>query len=92
MLEAVLDYIDLHSAKTDMLAAAWMTNRAVEYHDEEDIARDFRPWAWRSLWWVLSGAEPGVYQRQRHMPGRWFSTTAECFWSTRACWSATGCY
>jgi hypothetical protein len=22
---------------------------------------------------------PGVYQRQRHMPGRWFSTTAGCF-------------
>jgi hypothetical protein len=22
---------------------------------------------------------PGVYRRQRHMPGRWFSTTAGCF-------------
>lgn len=22
---------------------------------------------------------PGVYQRQRHMPGRWFSTTMGCF-------------
>ena len=22
---------------------------------------------------------PGVYQRQRHMPGHWFSTTAGCF-------------
>jgi predicted nuclease of predicted toxin-antitoxin system len=36
MLEAVLDYIGLHSAKADMLAAAWMTNRVVEYNDEDD--------------------------------------------------------
>ncbi|HYM54499.1 MAG TPA: DUF5615 family PIN-like protein [Solirubrobacteraceae bacterium] len=36
MLEAVLDYIDLYSAKTEVPAAAWMTNRVVEYHDEDD--------------------------------------------------------
>lgn len=36
MLEAVLDHIDLHSAKADMPPAAWMTNRVVEYHDEDD--------------------------------------------------------
>jgi predicted nuclease of predicted toxin-antitoxin system len=36
MLEAVLDHIDLHSAKAGMPAAAWMTNRVVEYHDEDD--------------------------------------------------------
>jgi hypothetical protein len=36
MLEAVLDYIDLHSAKADVPPAAWMTNRVVEYHDEDD--------------------------------------------------------
>lgn len=36
MLEAVLDYIGLHSAKADMLAAAWMTNRVVEYNDKDD--------------------------------------------------------
>jgi len=35
-LEAVLDYIDLHSAKADVPAAIWMTNRVVEYHDEDD--------------------------------------------------------
>lgn len=37
MLEAVLDHIDLHSAKADVLAAAFMTNRVVEYHDEDDM-------------------------------------------------------
>lgn len=36
MLEAVLDYIDLHSAKAGTPAAAWMTNRVVEYHDKDD--------------------------------------------------------
>jgi hypothetical protein len=36
MLEAVLDHIDLHSAKAGMPAAAWMTNRVIEYHDEDD--------------------------------------------------------
>lgn len=36
MLEAVLDYIDLHSAKAGTAAAAWMTNRVVEYHDQDD--------------------------------------------------------
>jgi predicted nuclease of predicted toxin-antitoxin system len=36
MLEAVLDYIDHHSAKADMPAATWMTNRVVEYHDADD--------------------------------------------------------
>ena len=36
MLEAILDHIELHSAKAGMLAAAWMTNRVVEYHDEDD--------------------------------------------------------
>jgi predicted nuclease of predicted toxin-antitoxin system len=36
MLEAVLDHIELHSAKADMPPAAWMTNRMVEYHDQDD--------------------------------------------------------
>lgn len=36
MLEAVVDYIDLHSAKARTTAAIWMTNRVVEYHDESD--------------------------------------------------------
>jgi hypothetical protein len=36
MLEAALDYIDQHSAKAGTPAAAWMTNRVVEYHDEDD--------------------------------------------------------
>jgi len=36
MLEAVLDHIDRHSAKAGMPPAAWMTNRVVEYHDEDD--------------------------------------------------------
>jgi hypothetical protein len=36
MLEAVIDYIDLHSATAEMPAAAWMTNRIVEYHDQDD--------------------------------------------------------
>jgi predicted nuclease of predicted toxin-antitoxin system len=36
ILEAVLDYIDLHAAEADLSAAAWMTNRVVEYHDEDD--------------------------------------------------------
>jgi hypothetical protein len=36
MLEAVLDHIDLHSAKAGMPPAAWMINRVVEYHDEDD--------------------------------------------------------
>jgi predicted nuclease of predicted toxin-antitoxin system len=36
MLEVVLDYIELHSAKAGMPVAAWMTNRVVEYHDEDD--------------------------------------------------------
>jgi hypothetical protein len=36
MLEAVLDYIELHSAEAGTPAAAWMTNRVVEYHDEDD--------------------------------------------------------
>jgi predicted nuclease of predicted toxin-antitoxin system len=35
-LEAVLDYIDIHSAKANMPVATWMTNRVVEYHDEDD--------------------------------------------------------
>ncbi len=36
MLEAVLDRIELHSAKDGVPPAAWMTNRVVEYHDEDD--------------------------------------------------------
>lgn len=36
MLEVVLDYIDLHSAKAGTPPVAWMTNRVVEYHDEDD--------------------------------------------------------
>jgi predicted nuclease of predicted toxin-antitoxin system len=36
MLEAVLDHIDLQSSKAGMPAAPWMTNRVVEYHDEDD--------------------------------------------------------
>jgi predicted nuclease of predicted toxin-antitoxin system len=36
MLEAVLDHIDLHSSKASLPAAAWMTNRVVEYHGEDD--------------------------------------------------------
>jgi predicted nuclease of predicted toxin-antitoxin system len=36
MLEAVLDYIDLHIAKAGISTAAWMTNRVVEYHNEDD--------------------------------------------------------
>lgn len=40
MLEAVLDRIGLTSAKADMLAAAWMTNRVVEYNDEDDTVSE----------------------------------------------------
>jgi len=36
MLEAVLDHIDLHTAKDGTPTAIWMTNRVVEYHDEDD--------------------------------------------------------
>ncbi len=36
MLEAVLDHIDMHSSNLGMPAVAWMTNRVVEYHDEDD--------------------------------------------------------
>jgi predicted nuclease of predicted toxin-antitoxin system len=36
MLEAVLDYIDLRCGEAAMPPAAWMTNRVVEYHDEDD--------------------------------------------------------
>jgi hypothetical protein len=36
MLEAVLDYIEMHSREAGISAAAWMTNRVVEYHDEDD--------------------------------------------------------
>ena len=36
MLEAVLDYIESHSQQANTSAAAWMTNRVVEYHDEDD--------------------------------------------------------
>jgi uncharacterized protein DUF5615 len=36
MLQAVLDHIDLHSSKAGLPAEAWMTNRVVEYHDEDD--------------------------------------------------------
>lgn len=46
-------------------------------------------WGGRSRWLgrslagsfeaVRAGAHPGLYRRQRHMPGRWFSTTAERF-------------
>ena len=43
MLEAVLDHIELHSAKADMPPAAWMTNRAVEYHEDDTISADEWP-------------------------------------------------
>ncbi len=44
MLDAVLDHIELHSSKAGMPAADWMTNRVVEYHDEDDtISADERP-------------------------------------------------
>jgi predicted nuclease of predicted toxin-antitoxin system len=36
MLEAVLDHIELHSSKAGMPPGTWMTNRVVEYHDEDD--------------------------------------------------------
>ncbi len=36
MLEAVLDHIELHSAKAGTPPGTWMTNRVVEYHDEDD--------------------------------------------------------
>lgn len=36
MLEAVLDYIDLRCREAGTPPAAWMTNRVVEYHDEDD--------------------------------------------------------
>jgi len=36
MLETVLDYIELHSAQAGMPAAAWMTNRVVEYCDRDN--------------------------------------------------------
>lgn len=36
MLEAVLDYIELHSSKAGMSPVVWMTNRVVEYDDQED--------------------------------------------------------
>jgi Domain of unknown function (DUF5615) len=36
MLEAVLDYIDLHSAKAGTPPAAWMANCVVECHHEDD--------------------------------------------------------
>ena len=36
MLEAVLDCIDLRCREIGMPPAAWMTNRVVEYHDEDD--------------------------------------------------------
>jgi hypothetical protein len=38
MLEAVLDYIELRSRQDGMAAAAWMTNRVVEYNDDDVIA------------------------------------------------------
>jgi predicted nuclease of predicted toxin-antitoxin system len=38
MLEVVLNYIELHSAKADMPPAAWMTNRVVEYHEDDTIS------------------------------------------------------
>lgn len=37
MLEAVLEYIDLHCREAGRLPATWMTNRVVEYHDQDDI-------------------------------------------------------
>ena len=36
MLAAILDYIELHSSQVGMPPGAWMTNRVVEYHDEDD--------------------------------------------------------
>jgi predicted nuclease of predicted toxin-antitoxin system len=36
MLEAVLDCIDRHSVEAKLPAAAWMTNRIVEYDDDDD--------------------------------------------------------
>jgi Domain of unknown function (DUF5615) len=38
MLDAVLDHIDLHSSKADMSPEAWMTNRVVEYHEDDTIS------------------------------------------------------
>lgn len=35
MLEAILDHIELHSSKAGIPPAAWMTNRVVEYHDDD---------------------------------------------------------
>ena len=43
MLEAVLDHIDLHSSKVNMLSEAWMTNRVVEYHEDDTISADEWP-------------------------------------------------
>ncbi|MGO9903914.1 MAG: DUF5615 family PIN-like protein [Solirubrobacteraceae bacterium] len=36
MLEAVLDYIDQRYREAGVPPAAWMTNRVVEYHDDDD--------------------------------------------------------
>jgi len=35
-LDAVLDHIELHSAEAGLPPGAWMTNRVVECHDEDD--------------------------------------------------------
>jgi predicted nuclease of predicted toxin-antitoxin system len=43
MLDAVLDHIDLHSSKADMPPEAWMTNRVVEYHEDDTISADEWP-------------------------------------------------
>jgi predicted nuclease of predicted toxin-antitoxin system len=40
MLEGVLDYIDRGSANAGLPPAAWMVNRIVEYHDEDDSISD----------------------------------------------------
>ena len=45
MLDAVLDHIDLHSSKADMPPEAWMTNRVVEYHEDDTISADEWPLA-----------------------------------------------
>lgn len=37
-LDAVLDYVELHSQQTKTPAAVWMTNRVVEYHDDDTIS------------------------------------------------------
>jgi hypothetical protein len=38
MLEAVLDYIALHSTEAGTPAEVWMNNRVVEYHDDDTVS------------------------------------------------------